>query len=152
MQGLFWIGLIGAVAYGFYQNANAFIQDLRVNAQIYGIPKISKGNIYLPVKIRIDNPRDLSLKVQQIFGTLFEKNKETGEFEPVANTQPDNQVRVILPRATTEFLLEIRAPWQNAVMQIISAIDGSFNKANFKFKGHIKVEGVELPIETSFAE
>ena len=149
MQYLLLLGTAGLVIAGLAKNLKSFADNLRVYVSIANIPKLTKGDLQLPVKVRIDNPAAQSFKITELFLTAYKRT--TGGESYLASTSPLSQPFIINPTATTEFSVVIRLPIQDALLEAYATLTNtsSFSVNNYIIKGYLKVDGISIPIDTS---
>jgi hypothetical protein len=149
MQYLLLIGTGALLIGSLVKNLKSFADNLRVYVAIASLPKLSQGDLQLPVKVRIDNPVAQAFKVTELFITAYKKTAQGESY--LASTSPLSQPFIIKPGATTEFHVVVRLPVQDAILEAFNTLTNtsSFSASNYVLKGYIKADGISIPIDTS---
>lgn len=149
MKYLLLFGTLGLVIASAATKLKSFADNLRVYVTIGKIPKLSKGDMQLPIKVRIDNPVAQAFQVTELFLTAYKKTSQGETY--LASTSPLQKPFILKPTNTTEFTVVVRLPIQDALLEAYSAFTNtaSFSVDNYTIKGYMKVDGISIPIDTS---
>lgn len=149
MRNILLLATGGLIIAALVKNIKSFSDNLQVYVGIGGLPKF-KGftDVYLPVKIRIDNPEKASFKVTELFLTIY---KAIPGQEPsyLASTTPLRDPFTIKSTGTTEFIVDVRIPTQNILIEGFSAYKQGFAADNYPLKGYLKADGFKIDIDTT---
>jgi hypothetical protein len=156
MQYILLLGTAGLLIASLTKNLKSFADNLRVYVFIAGLPKLTKGDMQLPIKVRIDNPEAQAFKLTDLFLTAYKKTPGGATY--LASTSPLSAPFILKPKATSEFTVVVRLPLQDAAMEAYSVISNLLSKTSttpaFKvedyiIKGSAKIDGITIPIDTS---
>lgn len=93
MNNLVKIGIVGAVAYGIYyawtkfaSTASQYANQVSFKITSIGIPKISSGNLTVPVIVTVQNPAPVPVPVSSV--AVNASTQKLGAWLPVGSTQP----------------------------------------------------------------
>lgn len=150
MRNLLLLATGGLIVASLIKNVKSFADNLRVYVGVGGLPKF-KGlsEIYLPIKVRIDNPEQQAFKVTELFLTVYKKSAPGAEPVYLASTTPLQTPFVIKPGNTTEFTVQVRIPMMNVLTEGYAAYTEGFSADNYPMQGYLKADGIRIPIDTT---
>lgn len=156
MQYILLLGTAGLLIASLAKNLKSFSDNLRVYVSIAGLPKLKKGDMQLPVKVRIDNPEAQAFTLTDLFLTAYKK-VPGGAPTYLASTSPLSAPFILKAKATSEFTVVVRLPLQDAAIEAYSVISNLLNKTapksfsvdDYLIKGSAKIDGITIPIDTS---
>jgi hypothetical protein len=156
MQYILLLGTAGLLIASLTKNLKSFSDNLRVYVSIAGLPKLTKGDMQLPVRVRIDNPEAQAFKLTDLFLTAYKKTPGGATY--LASTAPLSAPFVLKAKATSEFTVVVRLPIQDAAIEAVSVIQSFISKNpstkapsvdDYLIKGSAKIDGITIPIDTS---
>lgn len=136
MKKAFLFGGIGLLAFYWLKRAKQFYEGLTISFQNVSI-KGTVSNPIIVIELKIKNPSDLSVKINEIKGNLLYKNNIVGTVKSVDQD-------VIDSGSVLFYDLEVKSTITN-LLQIIQGFILNKKSFDFYFDGTINLNGLNIP-------